>query len=68
MFDQCVLEILSIALIRRIDRKPKSTSTTQTTHYIKQNIDLQVQFKMFGDSLETKDKMVKQSREMGKLR
>ena len=68
MFCQSVLEILSIALIRRIDRKSKSTSTTQTTPYIKQNIDLQVQFKMFGDSLETKDKMVKQSREMGKLR
>ena len=68
MFCQSVLEILSIALIRRIDRKPKSTSTTQTTQHIEQNIDLQVQFKMFGDSLETKDKMVKQSREMGKLR
>ena len=68
MFCQSVLEILSIALIRRIDRKPKSTSTTQTTQSIKQNIDLQVQFKMFGDSLETKDKMVKQSRGMGKLR
>ena len=35
MFCSSVLEILSIALIRRLDRKPKSTSTTQTPQYIK---------------------------------